>query len=235
MSFTYEKTDIKKAIVKSQHCQRNWDLTREIPEEDLELLEYAATQCPSKQNVAHYKVHMITNRDLIEQIHAETSGFTYRETPFGPQPDSMSGPDDTDIKYTTNPQTLANLLIVLEDYTDLSLWDDKVRNQETRFIAGGHDANGKRAQVMHFDRNVAVGIAAGYLNLVATLLGYYTGCCSCMNHDNISKILGMKTHPLLLMGIGFKDPEKNRRIHHNRDDFVFPTKTKQEIPVVRYR
>jgi hypothetical protein len=26
--------EITKAIIKSQHCQRNWDLSREIPEED---------------------------------------------------------------------------------------------------------------------------------------------------------------------------------------------------------
>jgi nitroreductase len=229
-----DKSTLKKAIIKSQHCQRNWDLERQIPEEDLEILEFAATQCPSKQNVAHYKVHMITNRDLIEKIHAETNGFVYRDTPLGPKPDTPKGPNDTDVKYTTNTQVLANLLIVLEDYTDLSLWGDRVRNTETRFISTGQDADGKRAQVMQFDRNVAVGIAAGYLNLTATLLGYSTGCCSCMNHDNIAKILGMKTHPLLLMGIGFKDPNKNRRIHQLRDDFVFPTKPKQEIPVVRH-
>ena len=233
-SIISDNSTLKKAIIKSQHCQRNWDLSREIPEEDLEILEFAATQCPSKQNVAHYKIHMITNRELIEKIHAETNGFVYRDTAFGPQPHTPEGPNDPKVKYTTNTQVLANLLIVFEDHTDLSLWDDKIRNTETNFIASNQDADGKRTKVMHFDRNVAVGVAAGYLNLTATLLGYSTGCCSCMNHANIAKILGMKTHPLLLMGIGFKDPERNRRVHHLRDDFVFPTKTKQDIPVVRH-
>ena len=35
---------------------------------------------------------------------------------------------------------------------------------------------------------------------------------------------------LLLMGIGFKNTEMNRRVHHTNHDFVFPTKIKQEIP-----
>ena len=229
-----DKSTLKKAIIKSQHCQRNWDLTREIPEQDLALLEFAATQCPSKQNVAHYKVHMITNRELIEKIHAETNGFTYRETASGPRPHTSTGSNQSVIKYTTNTQTLANLLIVLEDYTDLSLWGDQNRNSETFAVANNTDHDGKKAKVMAFDRNVAVGVAAGYLNMTASLLGYSTGCCTCMNHDNIAKILGMETHPLLLMGIGFKDPKRNRRLHHLRNDFVFPAKPKQPIPVVRY-
>lgn len=223
---------LKKAIIKSQHCQRNWDLSVQIPEEDIEILEYAATQCPSKQNIAHYKVHMITNRDIIEKIHAETNGFTYRDTDMGPKAYTPRSLNDSAVKYTTNTQVLANLLIVLEDYTDLTLWEEK--NLESRFIKTNQDVDGKRSKVMHFDRNVAVGIAAGYLNLTATLLGYSTGCCTCLNHDNIAKILNMKTHPLLLMGIGVKGQNKNRRIHHLRDDFVFPAKKKQEIPVVRH-
>ena len=47
-----EKSDIKKAIIRSQHCQRNWDLTKKIPSEDIKMIETAVTNCPSKQNVA---------------------------------------------------------------------------------------------------------------------------------------------------------------------------------------
>ena len=31
-SIISDNSTLKKAITKSQHCQRNWDLTREIPE-----------------------------------------------------------------------------------------------------------------------------------------------------------------------------------------------------------
>jgi nitroreductase len=233
-NFFEERSILKKAITKSQHCQRNWDLTKQIPNEDLEVLEFAATQCPSKQNIAHYKVHMITNRQLIEQIHAETNGFVYRDTVDGPKPYTPTSPVDPEMKYTTNTQVLANLLIVLEDYTDLSLYENKIRNSESNFVSSEYNVDNKYSKVMHFDRNVAVGIAAGYLNLTATLLGYSTGCCTCMNHENIKNILGMKTHPLLLMGIGFKNVEKNRRIHQLMDNFIFPAKPKQEIPIIRH-
>jgi hypothetical protein len=38
-----------------------------------------------------------------------------------------------------------------------------------------------------------------------------------------------------MMGIGFKNPELNRRVHHADHSFVFPTKAKQSIQVKEYR
>ena len=61
--------------MKSQHCQRNWDLSRSLPEEDIKTLQTAVTQCSSKQNRVFYKVHFITNRDIIESIYDKTEGF----------------------------------------------------------------------------------------------------------------------------------------------------------------
>ena len=60
---------IEKAVHKSQHCQRNWDLTKEVPERDLRVMETAVTQCPSKQNYAYYKPYLITNREIIQSIY----------------------------------------------------------------------------------------------------------------------------------------------------------------------
>ena len=120
--FTNHDT-IKKAIIRSQHCQRNWDLSKEISEVDLNLFMTAITQCPSKQNVAHYKVHAITNRDIIEQIHDHTRGFTTSYIPYSAE---------------TNSQVLANLLVVFEkNPPDLVNRKDKERNDETRLIAKG--------------------------------------------------------------------------------------------------
>ena len=69
------KSDIKKAIIRSQHCQRNWDLSKSIPDEDIEMIKTAVTNCPSKQNVAYYKVIFVTDRDKIERIYETTNGF----------------------------------------------------------------------------------------------------------------------------------------------------------------
>jgi nitroreductase len=213
-----EHSHITKAIHRSQHCQRNWDLSKEIPEDDLNLLITAATQCPSKQNIAFYKVHFITNRDVIESVHTNTVGFGR----------SM---DPTDL--TTNSQTLANLLVVFEDndFTK-SLADDKViRSAETQAWLD----SGKTADEWVRDRDMAIGIAAGYLNLTASLMGYGTGCCACFDDIAIKKLLGLSDTPVLLMGIGFKNPLVNRRVHHKEHDFVFPTKPKQTIPTTVLR
>ena len=61
------------------------------------------------------------------------------------------------------------------------------------------------------DKFTAIGIASGYVNLTASLLGYETGCCSCiMNHERIQEILGIDAMPQLLMGVGFKNEGVNR-------------------------
>lgn len=211
---------ITKAIIKSQHCQRNWDLDRCMPEDDIELLVTAGTQCPSKQNVAFYKLHFVTNRQIIEQVHDNTVGFVVRYAPTA--------------EYTTNPQTLANLLVVFEEYTNLNSSKDALRNGQTRAMIGMHTAENidKDAAIKTFerDRNVAVGVAAGYLNLTASLLGYSTGCCQCFDIAKVQEILNLEGQPLLLMGIGYKDLNRNRRLHH-QTNYQFPTKAKQEIQV----
>ena len=78
---------LKKSIYKSQKCQRNWDLSKDIPKEDVDVILTSATQCPSKQNLPYYKVHAITDRKMIEKIHDLTEGF---------------GPIHADNNYTEN-------------------------------------------------------------------------------------------------------------------------------------
>lgn len=212
--------NIEKAIIRSQHCQRNWDLSREIPQDDLDLIITAATQCPSKQNVAHYRVHAITNRDIIEAIHAKTDGFTLGYEPY---------------KSTTNTQVLANLLIVMEQVKEFDLNDsNKYRNDQIYSLSNNtNDINAKAA--LERDLHMSIGVAAGYLNMTASLLGYATGCCACFDPHGIKQILGMSNDPILLMGIGFKNPNLNRRVHHNDHTLMFPTKEKQEIKVNWYK
>lgn len=76
------------------------------------------------------------------------------------------------------------------------------------------------------DQSVAVGIAAGYMNLAASLLGCSTGCCQCFDMPKVQEILGVHNQILLIMGIGFKDESRNRREHHTNPNEVFPTNSK---------
>jgi len=50
----WQTSEIVKAIHRSQHTQRNYDLSKSIPIEDIKTIITSATQCPSKQNVAFY-------------------------------------------------------------------------------------------------------------------------------------------------------------------------------------
>lgn len=210
-------TDIKKAIIRSQHCQRNYDLTKTIPEADIDLIHHAATQCPSKQNMAFYKLHFITNRDVIKQIHKNTMGFK----------------NNTTGEVVTNSQVLSNLLIAfeLEDTVRRALVESKAaRTDELNDIKKGVSSSLPDYEKLVRDSEMAVGIAAGYINLTASILGYSTGCCVCMDGPAVQKAIGANNPIKLLMGVGFKQEGVNRR-QHPESDFVFPTNPKQEIHV----
>lgn len=207
-------TDIKKAIIKSQHCQRNWDISKSIPQEDLDLLIHAVTNCPSKQNVAYYEVHVITDRNIIENVHKNTNGFVI----------------DKDGNTTTNSQVLANVLFAFSKIPNnkLDVISDEHRNEQLDKLRN-NTLSDTDITTINRDRLFAIGIASGYLNLTASMLGYQTGCCSCFD-QSIKDIIGAAAPIDLLMGIGFKDEVKNRRLHHETD-FMFPTKIKQPITV----
>ena len=208
--------ELEKAILKSQHCQRNWDLSRAMPAEDIETLKTAVSQCPSKQNIAFYNAYFISNRPTIERVHEMSDGFTINY---------QTG------ESTTNSQVLANLLVVFEEADISDALVDPYRNRETLALVTGKQTD-EAAQILNRDMNMAVGIAAGYINLTATLLGYSTGCCACFDTEGVKTLLGLKRTPVLLMGIGFQNEALGRRVHHANHDFVFPTKPKQPIKIV---
>jgi len=220
MQLEITNDEITKTIIKSQHCQRNWDLSQEIPAEDLKVLVDCVTQCPSKQNIAFYKAHFITNRETIQAIYDNTDGFTINYNPR---------------QTTKNTQCLANLLVVFEkhDYTQKQNLSDRgiPRTDQAYQIMQDGAPDERTTWVMERDCQLAVGVAAGYLNLSASLMGYATGCCSCFYPRGVQEVLGIDGTPLLLMGIGFSDANTNRRVHHEDRDFIFPIKKKQPIEV----
>lgn len=158
---------LEKTIQKSQHCNRNWDLSKQISDEDMETLKTSVTECSSKQNRVFYKVVWTQDREKIEKIHEMTDGFT------------VNYEDNTS---TTNPQVLANTLFAFVRSTD----DYEIRTMQ--------EYNGENRNLQDEDR--ALGIAAGYLTLTANILGYDTGCCQCMMGD-VSEVLGEKEEVLL--------------------------------------
>ena len=207
------RKDIFKAIHRSQHCQRNWNLEESMPQEDVDMILEAVTQCPSKQNASFYKIHAIQDRELIEKMHALTKGFGIR----------------SDL-ITTNSQTLAHLVVVFEAANR----EDQIKRLSANYDVLGWPITEEMLVNEYFrDVHMAVGVAAGYSNLTASMLGYSTGCCACFDGDGIKEMLNLEDAPMLMMGIGIPG-DKNRRIHHLDETIKFPTKRKQPIEVITH-
>ena len=208
---------IKKSIHKSQHCNRNWDLSQEMPQADIDLMIEAATQCPTKQNLNHYKTHVITDRALIEEIEAATA-----IPDFGSEDNSFLGYDGVqgyDEGFgPTNSQLSAHAVFAFVEDDPWQMGEEVRERSESKKFGGGKEAESYRV-----DRDQAVGIAAGYLNLVSTMMGYSTGCCKCFHMDKVNKALGVPEgkNTVLLMGIGIADPSRQRQEHHSDASFNF--------------
>ncbi len=227
---------LEETIKKSQRCQRNWDLSRSIPAEDIETMKVAVTDCASKQNRVFYKCKFITNRDIIEQIYdcTEGAGYPSKNKNDWRTLDALGFKNTQEAisngyyKYTRrgidifskrlidkNPQVLANLLVAFIRDRDPS---EGARTNE-EYMQGRH-IGGSEHILTQRDESVALGVGSGYLTLVANMLGYSTGFCQCFDSSavnvkpNVSNILGETEDTLLLVGIGYPDPNLPRRIHH---------------------
>ena len=200
---------IKETIHESQKCQRNWDLNKQIPEEDKNLIIESATNCPSKQNLNYFKLHVIEDREMIEKIHDNTKGFGPIYSDYDSElreENSYDSDKEEEGQMYTNPQVLGHMLLAF------------TKNEDTLLQRQKDDDWAE-------DRSMAIGIAAGYVNVVATQLGYSTGCCKCMDSEAVKEVLGET--PILLMGVGIADKTRDRREHHI-EDFKFPTLKKMK-------
>ena len=206
---------LKETIHESQKCQRNWDLNAQISEEDKKLIVESATNCPSKQNLNYYNLHVIEDRKKIEEIHKNTKGFGPIYSDYDSEKREENAYDEKrqeEGEMYTNSQVLGQMLLAFTKNEDALLQRQKKDDWSE-------------------DRSMAIGIAAGYVNVVATQLGYATGCCKCMDSKAVKDVLGET--PILLMGVGCADKTRDRREHHI-ENFVFPTLKKNKNIEVTY-
>lgn len=219
---TLTETEIINAIEKSQHCQRNWDLSKTIPEDHINLFIEAVKRAPSKQNIAHYKTHFISDRNLITLI----ADCTRRHS------NNVWLLNKMELTKTINSQALANLLIVFEFYQDYSSPEIYNRNAEAKTVFLNSQLGGPK-QIMEADGYTAIGIASGYVALLANMLGYSTGFCGCIQSDNMSKVLNTDNKIMLLLGVGFPNDGVDHVVHHEISTHRYPILSKQEILINR--
>jgi nitroreductase len=207
--------EIKKAVDLTNKAQRNYDLTKSIPQEDLDTLIYAAVNSPSKQNETHYSLHVYTDQNIIKQIYSHTKKFTMIRDKQD-QDESFKVEDDVfiqnDAKSVTNSQVYANALFVYVA--------EQGQTRGSQHRAAKENPNSNAAKVYGEQVAYSMGISIGELILSAGLLGYTTGICSALDTRPIRDILGTKQNPKLLVGVGFPNNQLERTQHSevlNRD------------------
>jgi len=218
--------EIKEAVKNSQHCYRNFDLDAEIPQEHLDVMIYAATQAPAKQNYSYFNLKVVTNPDIIEKIHENTIGATVKHKD-----------DPKDRFVTTNSQTLANVVFVYESKRFDQMSEDFIDDQgiqehdlEWQFNQKGSGLE-KDLAGFKIDRDRHLGISSGQLVLAANQLGYRTGYCACFDIDQIKDVLNLEGEDLMLVGIGVPHPDKTRIEYKNNPDYNYMVKTREPVCV----
>ena len=207
----------------SKLAQRNWDLTKTIPQEDLDTLIYAAKNSPKKQMETHYALHVFTDQETIRAIYDNTKKFSL--FPINENGDYRSLSDDEttamfedrdgefwqDDEYSVkNSQILANAMFV---YTE----DRRTVRGGTHFLA---QEGGSPNILSIYEEQIdfSIGISVGQLILSAAMMGYKTGICSALDSDPISEILGKRSdgklmNAKLVIGVGYEQDGVDRRLH----------------------
>ena len=208
-----EHQTLKNAVYITQRAQRNYDLSKSIPQADLDTLIYTAINSPSKQNETHFKLKVYTDPNLIHNIYDCTKRFglfnnavfdkMYKDTDEG-----VVGNNKYEVK---NSQVLANVVFVYCDDEDDLRGGDQV-------IANRGNASEETRNFFTRLKNFSIGVSSGQLSLVAALLGYKTGFCSAYYLSQLRAIV--KDEPKLIVGIGYENSNMDRRLHgtlFNRD------------------
>jgi len=207
------KHRIKQAIDVAQKAQRNFDLSRTIPMEDIETMIYAAQNSPSKQNETHYALKVYTDPKIIEQVYYETRKFTAhsKDNVLDAYSDEK-GEFWQDEKISVyNSQILSNVLFV---YTDD---EDHIRGGEHKLALNNRAVCGPAFEEQ---KNYSVGISVGELILTASMLGYKCGVCCGFNRPEVKQIVDSESEVKLLVGIGFENKNLDRQFHgtmYNKD------------------
>ena len=214
------RTKIKLASDVARVAQRNWDLSRDIPAEDLDTLIYVAQNSPKKQMETHYSLHVFTDKVKIRQIYDQTKNKSI--APVNPPSDWMEQGNifkDVDGEFwqddhfsVKNSQILANVMFC---YCE----DRGAVRGGTHFKAKEEGASPNVKRIYEEQIDFSIGISVGCLLTSAASMGYKTGICSALDSEGIQNLLpldsdGDRQNPKLLIGVGYENTEIDRTFHH---------------------
>ena len=222
----------KSAVLTTRRCQRNWDVSSTIPEEHIQHWIYMAQNAPSKQDLGHYNLYVITDTGLINTLFEHSWGCTTKLTPTGEIIDGhvamqidMPGhvlawprapftPADLIWGRTRNSQVKGNLCLLM--------CRKEPMNHRGKNLDGTSRArNDADVRDQGF---VSCGIALGQISLSAANLGYRTGYNTCFGTGDQAKqkvkdLLGIGEHEHLLHSLTIGFPQPNRS-HWESDDNI---------------
>jgi nitroreductase len=201
----------KEVIDTIRKCQRNWDLTKSIPEEHIDHWAYIATHAPSKQDESYYNLYIITNKEKIQLLLDHTWGHTLEIAPR-----VLKG-------ITRNTQMAANAYFLFT--LKLPLTVREIRENGKSYDQHGADINDRKR-----NGHIAIGIASGLIAQSAARLGYKTGfntnhCqryVELTNSKNVWKEeLMIPDHEEIIVGIGIGWPQEGKkRNDHSETEFL---------------
>jgi len=183
----------KKIIDTIRQCQRNWDLTKRIPQEHIDHWIYIATHSPSKQDEAYYNLYVITNIEKIKLLLDHTWGHTFEIAPGNYK------------AFTRQPQMGANayFLFGLKDLKKIAPLTKEQYPDGTLF----KPEDPRRTK----NKYVSLGIAVGLIAQSAARLGYKVGFNTNHCDQNIwKKELQIPESEEIYTGIGIGYPQEGR-------------------------
>ena len=205
------REEIKQAVDVAQRAQRNYDLSKSIPKEDLETLIYSAVNSPSKQNETHYQLKIYTDQKKIKEIYDCTKRFSLikdeedRKNSFVEDENGIFWQNENTSVH--NSQILSNVLFVYVDDNGTPRGGNSSIAQKT------DNLNSESVQNYNNQKNYSIGISVGQLTLSAALLGYKTGICSAFNPDAVQTAINTDKQVKLLVGVGYANQGVDRRLH----------------------
>jgi len=207
---------IKNAIEVTQRAQRNYNLTKTIPQKDIDTLIHAASNGPSKQNETHFNLRVYTDPAIIKKIHEATKLYAmFSWDNVDEVFNDKDGNFNTKEEYTvTNSQIYANAVFI---------WCDDTANLRggTHILGARKEASFISKQTLFEQKSFSVGISSGQLTMAAALLGYKTGYCSAFERNvkrttpdkHLQTIINAETEPRIIVGIGYPNEGVNRQYH----------------------
>lgn len=217
----------------SQRCQRNWDLTKEIPESDQNLLLHAIKSAPSKQNEKHFKVFVISNYDARKKIYDCTKNFAHDA-----DGESLCYYPDGTINYKNQSQLMGNLLFVFcrdknntyrssESFAGSKFVEEDKNVSRSGLLDMRTPEQKRKVQEKYNSMGLhAIGISVGYLLVTAHLLGYKTGCSNGFDTQPVVEITGNE-YPEIIVAVGYDDKSRDRREEHFDRTRLFPSFDKE--------